>query len=92
MQSFKTLRFDSSDIAKLVAYDAHTESCIVSGPGLTVVSGHGAVPVSLLRPPPAPVRPSEGVGMTGRPYLHFGPTGSDNLAVSHSGKAGVFRR
>jgi len=84
MKSFKTLQLNTPDIATKLAYDPQSESLLVSGQKLSMISENSHQDISLNKSPAVESLPKEKISLD-QPYLRFTSNNQPNISLSHSG-------
>lgn len=86
MKSFKTLQLDSPEVASKIAYDPHSQSLIVSGAKLSMISDLVKEQVQFVKGKRAESLEIKADQRLKMPYLRFVSDDLSNLNLSHSGK------
>ena len=86
MKSFKTLPMEYPEAASQMAYDHHSQTLVVSGPKLALISEKGKEDIPFIKS-----QNIESIALPkdqqadSKPYLHFLNQNNDQLWISYSG-------
>lgn len=86
MKSFKTLQLESHETASQLAYDPHSQTLVVSGAKLALISEKGKEDIPFIKSQKIESNALQKDQQTdSKPYLHFMNQSNDQLWISYSG-------